>query len=90
MLTTKNKSEKSANKNSPLDTSKRSVEKSKSGQKEKIVYPKESEATNQREGVDATFTERNDVTPQIKKSFHLSARQRQILRAARMVVPLAV
>lgn len=69
MLTTKNKSGKSANRNSQLDPSKRPGEKSESGQKEKIVYPKESEAANQREGVDATFTERNDVTPPNKKEF---------------------
>jgi hypothetical protein len=39
------------------------------GQKEDILYPRESEAANQKEGADATFTERNDVTPPNKKEF---------------------
>lgn len=37
--------------------------------KEEILYPHESEANPQREGADATFTERNDVTPPNKKEF---------------------
>jgi hypothetical protein len=65
-MLTKNKSGKSANRNSPLDPSKRPGEKSK---KEDIAYPQESETANQREGVDDTFTERNDVTPPNKKEF---------------------
>ena len=72
MLTTKNKSGNSGNRNSPLDPSKRPSErpeKQAPGQKEEIMYPHESEAANQREGADATFTERNDVTPPNKKEF---------------------
>jgi hypothetical protein len=71
-MLTKNKSGKSENRNSPLNPSKRSGDKSKkaaSGQKEEIIYPHESEGANQYEGVDATFTERNDVTPPNKKEF---------------------
>ena len=37
--------------------------------KEEILYPHESEASPQREGADASFTERNDVTPPNKKEF---------------------
>jgi hypothetical protein len=37
--------------------------------KEEILYPHESEAAPQREGADASFTERNDVTPPDKKEF---------------------
>jgi len=37
--------------------------------KEEIVYPHESEAGPQEEGADATFTERNDVTPPNRKEF---------------------
>jgi len=72
MLTTKNKSGKSGNKNSPPDSSKRPgqrPQKQAPGQTEDIAYPQESEAANQREGADPTFTERNDVTPPNKKEF---------------------
>lgn len=72
MLTTKSKSGKSGNKNSSLDPSKRPGEsrgKQAPGKKENIAYPRESEAANQREGADPTFTERNDVTPPNKKEF---------------------
>src|SRR5882757_3591595 len=34
-----------------------------------LLYPHESEANPQREGADATFTERNDVTPPNRKEF---------------------
>ncbi|HTK21097.1 MAG TPA: hypothetical protein VL442_16355 [Mucilaginibacter sp.] len=37
--------------------------------KEEILYPHESEANPQREGADASFTQRNDVTPPNKKEF---------------------
>lgn len=37
--------------------------------KEEILYPQESEAAPQREGADASFTQRNDVTPPNKKEF---------------------
>ncbi|MDO3626140.1 hypothetical protein [Mucilaginibacter sp. BT774] len=37
--------------------------------KEEILYPHQSEAGPQREGADASFTERNDVTPPNKKEF---------------------
>ena len=41
----------------------------KSNSKEEILYPHESEANPQHEGADASFTERNDVTPPNKKEF---------------------
>jgi hypothetical protein len=41
----------------------------KSNSKEEILYPHESEANPQREGADASFTERNDVTPPNKREF---------------------
>jgi len=72
MLTTKNKSRKSGNKTTVSGASKRpseGPENTPSGQKDDILYPQESEAANQREGADATFTERNDVTPPNKKEF---------------------
>jgi len=72
MLTTKNKSGKSGNKTKATAPSKRTGERpgnTPQGQNEEILYPRESEAANQREGVDATFTERNDVTPPNKKEF---------------------
>jgi hypothetical protein len=37
--------------------------------KEEILYPHESETAPQREGADASYTERNDVTPPNKKEF---------------------
>ena len=37
--------------------------------KEEVLNPHESEASPQREGADATFTERNDVTPPNQKEF---------------------
>ena len=37
--------------------------------KKEIIYPHESEANPQQEGADASFTERNDVTPPNKKEF---------------------
>jgi len=37
--------------------------------KKEILYPHESEAGAQREGADASFTGRNDVTPPNKKEF---------------------
>jgi hypothetical protein len=70
MTTKDNRSGKSGEKTSPLDPSKRPNERpenSPPGQKEEILYPHEAEAGNQREGADATFTERNDVTPPEKK-----------------------
>lgn len=72
MLSTKNKSGTSATKNSPPDPSKRSKERSEKTppeQKEDLLYPPVSEAEDQPEGTDATFTERNDVTPLPKKEF---------------------
>ena len=41
----------------------------KSNSKEEILYPHESEAAPQKEGADASYTERNDVTPPNKKEF---------------------
>lgn len=72
MMTTKNKSEKSGNNDNPSDPSKRPNERPENkppGQKEEIMYPHESESAPQREGADASFTERNDVTPPEKKEF---------------------
>lgn len=40
-----------------------------SNSKEEILYPHESESGPQREGADATYTERNDVTPPNRKEF---------------------
>ena len=37
--------------------------------KEELLYPHESETAPQSEGLDASFTERNDVTPPNKKEF---------------------
>ena len=41
----------------------------KHSSKEEILYPHESEAAPQREGADASFTQRNDVTPPNNKEF---------------------
>lgn len=41
----------------------------KSNSKEELLYPHEDEAAPQKEGADASFTERNDVTPPNKKEF---------------------
>lgn len=68
MTVMKEKSGKSEVKHSPLDPSKR-PEKRPSSQKEEILYPHESEASPQREGADASFIGRNDVTPPNKKEF---------------------
>jgi len=72
MITTRNKPGDKRAKANPLDPSKRPAErpeKKSPGQREEIVYPHESEAVSQREGADATFTERNDVTPPNRKEF---------------------
>ncbi|MBS1531334.1 MAG: hypothetical protein JSU01_13595 [Bacteroidetes bacterium] len=45
------------------------TEKSIRGKKEDILYPREAESADQRAGTDATFTERNDVTPPNRKEF---------------------
>jgi hypothetical protein len=37
--------------------------------KEDILYPHEGESSQQQEGADSSFTERNDVTPPRKKEF---------------------
>jgi hypothetical protein len=37
--------------------------------KEETIYPHESESSQQREGADSSFTERNDVTPPARKEF---------------------
>ncbi|MBS1522637.1 MAG: hypothetical protein JST50_16680 [Bacteroidetes bacterium] len=39
------------------------------GSKEEAIYPHESETSQQQEGADSSFTERNDVTPPNKKEF---------------------
>jgi hypothetical protein len=72
MITNKDKSEKSGNKNNLSNSSNRSNEKLENkspDQTEEIRYPHESESAPQREGADASFTERNDVTPPEKKEF---------------------
>lgn len=72
MITAKNKSVKRENKTKASAPSRRPKERPENappGQKEEILYPRESEAANQREGADATFTERNDVTPPNRKEF---------------------
>ncbi|MGZ3778277.1 MAG: hypothetical protein ACXVI9_12195 [Mucilaginibacter sp.] len=68
MIRTKNKSGKSGIKAKVSGASKR-PENTPRGQKDDVLFPQESEAANQREGADATFTERNDVTPPNKKEF---------------------
>jgi hypothetical protein len=71
MIKTKDKSEKSRDKDKSLKHSKGTAEKRevKQGQEEEILYPHESEALPQEEGADATYTERNDVTPPNKREF---------------------
>jgi hypothetical protein len=72
MITTKNKSGKSADKKNSVRSSKNPAErpeKKAPGQKNELVYPHETEASTPREGADATFTERNDVTPPNRKEF---------------------
>lgn len=66
MITTKDKSGKSGLKTNPQDPSTKPAK----GQKDEILYPRESEsASSAEEGADASFTERNDVTPPNKKEF---------------------
>ncbi|MFB9845097.1 hypothetical protein [Mucilaginibacter ginsenosidivorans] len=66
MITTKDKSGKSGSKTNPQGPSKKPAK----GQKDEILYPRESEsASSQEKGADASFTERNDVTPPNKKEF---------------------
>jgi hypothetical protein len=73
MLTTKNKSSHEQDKNKLNQTSghgnmpKESPGKNTS--KKEILYPHVSETSPQRQGADASFTERNDVTPPNKKEF---------------------
>ena len=67
MITTKNKSKKSTGKTSASASSKRPAK--RSANKDEILYPSEAETADQREGVDVTFTERNDVTPPNRKEF---------------------
>jgi len=73
MLTTKNKSSQRQDKNNQQQNPGRgNMPKENPGKqtsKEEILYPHESEAAPQREGADASYTERNDVTPPNKKEF---------------------
>ena len=73
MLTTKNKSSHAQDKHNQKETPGRGnmpkENPGKSTSKQEIIYPHESEASPQREGADASFTERNDVTPPNKKEF---------------------
>lgn len=41
----------------------------KHASKEEMLYPHESESSQQQEGADSSFTERNDVTPPARKEF---------------------
>ncbi|MBS1526035.1 MAG: hypothetical protein JST19_10330 [Bacteroidetes bacterium] len=59
---------KSGNKSNPSNSAKRPNGRSEnSKQNGDILYPQESESQPQREGADATFSERNDVTPPNRK-----------------------
>jgi hypothetical protein len=72
MSTAKDKKGQGGRQNNPLDPSKRPIERPENtppGKKEEILYPHQSEAEPQKEGSDASFTERNDVTPPNKKEF---------------------
>ena len=73
MLTTKNKSgKKQDNKNKQNNTGPGRMPKEnpgKSNSKEEVSQLHETEAIVPREGADATFTERNDVTPPNRKEF---------------------
>jgi hypothetical protein len=73
MITTKNKSGKAQDKNKQQQTTGRGNVSNeaprKRTSKKEILYPHESEAAPQRGGADASFTERNDVTPPNKKGF---------------------
>ena len=75
MLTNKDKSGHAQDRNNRQETPgygnmpKENPGKQTSKEKEEILYPHESEANPQREGADASFTERNDVTPPNKKEF---------------------
>ena len=73
MLTTKSKSgQRQDNKNQQDSPGPGTMPPENPGQSnpgEEILLPHESEAAPQREGADATFTERNDVTPPNQKEF---------------------
>lgn len=73
MITTKNKSGHAQDKNKKTETTGHgNMPKENPGKgtsNKEILYPHESEANPQREGADASFTERNDVTPPNKKEF---------------------
>lgn len=73
MMTTKSKSaKKQDNKNkkrTPGSGKMPNENPGKPSSEEELLYPHESEAEPQREGNDASFTERNDVTPPVKKEF---------------------
>ncbi len=73
MITTKNKSghkqDKKNKKETPGSGNMPNENPGERTSKEEILYPRESEAAPQREGADASFTGRNDVTPPDKKEF---------------------
>lgn len=73
MITTKEKSgQRQGNKNQSNNPGPGKMPKEnpgKSNSKEELLYPHENEANPQREGADASFTERNDVTPPNRKEF---------------------
>jgi hypothetical protein len=73
MLTTKNKSGQRQNKNNQQQSTGRgNMPKENPGKQtseKEVLYPQESETAPQREGSDASYTERNDVTPPNKKEF---------------------
>jgi hypothetical protein len=73
MITSKEKTgQQPANKNNQNNPGPGKMPAENPGQRtpnKEIIYPHESEANPQREGADATYTERNDVTPPNKKEF---------------------
>jgi hypothetical protein len=73
MITAKDKSGHAQDKNKKpenRDHGKKPNENSgKSNSKEETIYPHEGETSQQQEGADSSFTERNDVTPPNKKEF---------------------
>lgn len=71
MITKRNKSsqDKNSRKETPGHGHMPKENPGKRSSKEEILYPRQSEAGIQTEGADASFTERNDVTPPNKKEF---------------------
>lgn len=68
-MTNENKNGTKANPLNPAQRPNERPENTPPGKKEEILYPHQSESAPQKEGADASFTERNDVTPPEKKEF---------------------